>query len=120
MAGLSAALMLGRAGHDVVRLDRDSVFRKCNWEESLLDKREGIAHFFQAHVFWPRGRTLFKKRRRFRVTPASQYPGRNSAGRRGTDLRWRAPGFDRNGHCFKRRCASVPSGFVVACASLGC
>jgi 2-polyprenyl-6-methoxyphenol hydroxylase-like FAD-dependent oxidoreductase len=61
MAGLSAALMLGRAGHDVVRLDRDSVFRKCNWEESLFDKREGIAHFFQPQVFWPRGRALFKK-----------------------------------------------------------
>jgi 2-polyprenyl-6-methoxyphenol hydroxylase-like FAD-dependent oxidoreductase len=64
MAGLSAALMLGRAGHDIVLLDRDSVFRKCNWEESLLDKREGIAHFFQPHVFWPRGRTLFKRARR--------------------------------------------------------
>jgi 2-polyprenyl-6-methoxyphenol hydroxylase-like FAD-dependent oxidoreductase len=61
MAGLSAALVLGRAGHDVVLLDRDSVFRKCSWEESLLDKREGVAHFFQPHVFWPRGRTLFKE-----------------------------------------------------------
>jgi hypothetical protein len=132
MAGLSAALMLGRAGHEVVLLDRDSVFRKCNGEDSLLDKREGIAHFFQPHVFWPRGRTLFKKAfpdvyqslleaGAFELrTPASQYPGRNSAGRRGTDLRWRAPGFDRNGHCFKWRCASLPSGLVVACASLGC
>jgi hypothetical protein len=53
--------MLGRAGHDVVLLDRDSVFRKCNWEESLLDKREGIAHFFQKQVFWPRARALFKE-----------------------------------------------------------
>jgi glycine/D-amino acid oxidase-like deaminating enzyme len=55
MAGLSAALMLGRAGHEVVLSDRDSVFRK------LLDKREGIAHSFQPHVFRPRRRTLFKK-----------------------------------------------------------
>jgi 2-polyprenyl-6-methoxyphenol hydroxylase-like FAD-dependent oxidoreductase len=61
MAGLSATLALGRAGHEVVLLDRDSIFRECGWEESLLDKREGIAHFFQPHVFWPRGRALLKR-----------------------------------------------------------
>lgn len=61
MAGLSAALALGRSGHDVLLLDRDFVFHKRTWEEALLDKREGIAHFFQPHAFWPRGRTLFKR-----------------------------------------------------------
>ena len=61
MAGLSAALALERAGHEVVLLDRDLLFRKNTWEQALLDKRAGIAQFFQPHAFWPRGRTLFKK-----------------------------------------------------------
>lgn len=50
MAGLSAALMLGRAGHDVVLLDRDAVFRKRNWEESLLDKQGHRALFSTARI----------------------------------------------------------------------
>ena len=29
-------------------------FSARTWEQTLLDKGEGIAHFFQPHVFWPR------------------------------------------------------------------
>lgn len=52
MASLSAALALERAGHEVVLLDRDLLLRKNTWEQALLDKRAGIAQFFQPHAFW--------------------------------------------------------------------
>jgi hypothetical protein len=51
---------MGRAGHKVVVLDRDFIFRESNREEVLRGRRDGVAHFFQPHVFWPRGQTLFK------------------------------------------------------------
>ena len=60
MAGLSTALALGRSGHDVTLLERNGIFRECTWEECLRGPREGIAHFFQPHAFWPRGRLLLK------------------------------------------------------------
>lgn len=61
MAGLSAALALARAGHEITILERDSVFQDGGWEAALQKSRDGIAHFFQPHVFWPRGSLLLKR-----------------------------------------------------------
>jgi hypothetical protein len=61
MAGLSAALALARAGHEITLLERDSVFEDRGWEAALQRSRSGIAHFFQPHVFWPRGSLLLKR-----------------------------------------------------------
>jgi 2-polyprenyl-6-methoxyphenol hydroxylase-like FAD-dependent oxidoreductase len=61
MAGLSAALGLARAGHQITLLERDSVFQDCGSETALQRSRDGIAHFFQPHVFWPRGSLLLKR-----------------------------------------------------------
>jgi 2-polyprenyl-6-methoxyphenol hydroxylase-like FAD-dependent oxidoreductase len=61
MAGLSAALALGRAGHEIMLLERDTIFQGSGWEEVLTTRREGIPHFFQPHVFWPRGCLLLKR-----------------------------------------------------------
>jgi glycine/D-amino acid oxidase-like deaminating enzyme len=61
MAGLSAALALARAGHEITLLERDSVFQGGSCEAALQRSRDGITHFFQPHVFWPRGSLLFKR-----------------------------------------------------------
>ena len=55
MAGLSAALALARAGHEITLLERDSIFEQTSWKAILQSCREGIPHFFQPHIFWPRG-----------------------------------------------------------------
>jgi len=44
MAGLSAALALARAGHEITLLERDSVFEDRGWEAALQRSRSGIAH----------------------------------------------------------------------------
>jgi 2-polyprenyl-6-methoxyphenol hydroxylase-like FAD-dependent oxidoreductase len=61
MAGLSAALALARAGHEVTLLERDSIFQQTGWKAALQGSREGIPHFFQPHIFWPRGVLLLKR-----------------------------------------------------------
>lgn len=61
MAGLSAALALARAGHEVTLLERDSIFQPSGREAAMQVCREGIPHFFQPHVFWPRGVLLLKR-----------------------------------------------------------
>src|SRR5689334_17165343 len=61
MAGFSAALALARARHEVTLLERDSIFKRTGWEATLQSCREGIPHFFQPHVFWPRGVLLLKR-----------------------------------------------------------
>ena len=50
MAGLSAALGLARAGHQITLLERDSVFQDCGWETALQRSRDGIAHFLLSVV----------------------------------------------------------------------
>ena len=61
MAGLSAALALARAGHEITLLERDSIFEQTSWKAILQSCREGIPHFFQPHIFWPRGSLLLKR-----------------------------------------------------------
>jgi 2-polyprenyl-6-methoxyphenol hydroxylase-like FAD-dependent oxidoreductase len=61
MAGLGAALALARGGHEVTLLERDSIFQQTGWEAALQSCREGIPHFFQPHIFWPRGVLLLKR-----------------------------------------------------------
>ena len=61
MTGLSAALASARAGHKVTLLERDSIFQQTGWEAALQSCREGIPHFFQPHIFWPRGVLLLKR-----------------------------------------------------------
>jgi 2-polyprenyl-6-methoxyphenol hydroxylase-like FAD-dependent oxidoreductase len=56
MAGLCAALALGRAGHRIALVERDDVavgepLDAVGWD------RKGIPHFLQPHAFAPRGRT---------------------------------------------------------------
>jgi 2-polyprenyl-6-methoxyphenol hydroxylase-like FAD-dependent oxidoreductase len=54
-AGMSAALLLARDGHDVRLVDRDS-FVTTSVEDSVSWPRKGVAHFMQPHAFIPRGR----------------------------------------------------------------
>jgi 2-polyprenyl-6-methoxyphenol hydroxylase-like FAD-dependent oxidoreductase len=58
VAGLAAALALGRAGHDVVVLERDVVDPGGPPGSAFEVQRRGIPHYFQPHAFLPRGRKL--------------------------------------------------------------
>jgi 2-polyprenyl-6-methoxyphenol hydroxylase-like FAD-dependent oxidoreductase len=55
VAGLAAALALGRDGHHVTVVDRDDLGVGEPLEALHWDRR-GIAHFHQPHAFTPRGR----------------------------------------------------------------
>lgn len=55
VAGLAAALALGRAGHRVTLLERDPI--ELGDPQGSVDwSRRGIPHFLQAHAFTSRGR----------------------------------------------------------------
>jgi 2-polyprenyl-6-methoxyphenol hydroxylase-like FAD-dependent oxidoreductase len=56
VAGLAAALAVGRAGHTAVVLERDPVDAEDSPLAAFEADRKGIPHFFQPHAFLPRGR----------------------------------------------------------------
>ena len=58
VAGLAAALVLARAGHDAVVLERDLVHPDVSPDGAFDVARRGIPHYFQPHAFLPRGRRL--------------------------------------------------------------
>ena len=58
VAGLAAALALGRAGHRAVVLERDLVDPDVSPAGAFGIERRGIPHYFQPHSFLPRGRRL--------------------------------------------------------------
>jgi hypothetical protein len=58
VAGLAAALALGRAGHRAVVLERDLVDPDVSPDGAFGIERRGIPHYFQPHSFLPRGRRL--------------------------------------------------------------
>jgi len=60
MAGLAAALCLGRGNHSVLLLDRDPLHVSADPSEAFHWSRRGIAHFQQPHAFLPRGRRELK------------------------------------------------------------
>src|SRR6187200_712854 len=60
VAGLAAALAVGRAGHEAVVLERDAVDPEPSPEGAFAIERNGIPHFFQPHAFLPRGRRVLK------------------------------------------------------------
>jgi 2-polyprenyl-6-methoxyphenol hydroxylase-like FAD-dependent oxidoreductase len=61
VAGLSAGLVLARAGHEAVVLERDDVTPDVPAEQSFAADRKGIPHFFQPHAFLPRGRQVLRE-----------------------------------------------------------
>jgi 2-polyprenyl-6-methoxyphenol hydroxylase-like FAD-dependent oxidoreductase len=58
VAGLAAALALGRAGHEAVVLERDHIEPGGSPDSAFELERGGIPHYFQPHSFLPRGRRL--------------------------------------------------------------
>jgi len=58
VAGLAAALALGRAGQEVVVLERDVVDPEAPALAVFDIDRRGIPHYLQPHSFLPRGRRL--------------------------------------------------------------
>jgi 2-polyprenyl-6-methoxyphenol hydroxylase-like FAD-dependent oxidoreductase len=62
MAGLTAGLMLARAGHRVLLIERDEDMLDGGAERSLLAHRTGVPHFNQPHAFLPRGYALLRDR----------------------------------------------------------
>jgi 2-polyprenyl-6-methoxyphenol hydroxylase-like FAD-dependent oxidoreductase len=56
VAGLASALLLARAGHSVVVVERDPVEPSDSSQGAFEAPRKGIPHFQQPHAFLPRGR----------------------------------------------------------------
>jgi 2-polyprenyl-6-methoxyphenol hydroxylase-like FAD-dependent oxidoreductase len=61
IAGLAAALLMSRKGHDVVLIERDCVQGSDTASAAFLWDRRGIPHFRQPHSFLPRGRAELRK-----------------------------------------------------------
>ncbi len=89
-AGLSTALALARAGHQVVLLERDALDRTSP-EEAFGWSRPGVAHFVQPHAFLPRGR------REMRSRLPDVYASLLEVGAEELDLRPKLPGPSRAG-----------------------
>ena len=60
VAGLSSALLLARAGHSVLVLERDP-FPLGEVTTSPQWPRKGVPHFLQPHAFMPRGRQVLRE-----------------------------------------------------------
>ncbi len=61
VAGLAAALVVARAGHEAVVLERDPVDPEVSPGDAFGVVRRGIPHYFQPHAFLPRGRRLLSE-----------------------------------------------------------
>src|SRR5215203_3862638 len=58
VAGLAAALVVARAGHEAVVLERDLVSADGSPQGDFDIGRRGIPHYLRPHAFLPRGRRL--------------------------------------------------------------
>ena len=85
VAGLSCALLLARAGHSVLVLERDS-FPLGEATTSPEWPRKGIPHFLQPHAFMPCGRQVLRHRL------PDIYETLLDAGAQDVDMRRKLPG----------------------------
>src|SRR5689334_11767697 len=60
--GLTAALALGRAGHDVTLLERDGLPISADAEEAFLAERRGAPQVHQTHGFLARMQVVLRER----------------------------------------------------------
>lgn len=60
VAGLATALILARAGHRAILLERDPLDCDGGWQAAFNWPRAGIPHFHQPHAFQPRGRKVLR------------------------------------------------------------
>jgi glycine/D-amino acid oxidase-like deaminating enzyme len=58
IGGLSAALALARAGHEIALVERDPLVTNAGPHSAFQWTRNGIPHFQQPHAFLPRGRLI--------------------------------------------------------------
>jgi len=85
VAGLAAALLLARAGHEVTLVERDPLVSGSP-EDAFDWPRRGIPHFLQPHAFIPRGRAELRTRL------PDVYADLLAAGAWDVDLRPKLPG----------------------------
>ncbi len=85
MAGLSASLVLARAGHRVTLVERDELSAGAAGDSPAWP-RQGIPHFLQPHAFIPRGRAELR-----RALP-DVYAELLAAGAHDVDMRPKLPG----------------------------
>lgn len=60
-AGLSTALALARAGHNVTIVERDALPESRNWSAAFEWPRKGIPHFYQPHALLARGYRILRE-----------------------------------------------------------
>lgn len=85
VAGLSSALLLARAGHSVLVLERDP-FPLGEATTSPQWPRKGVPHFLQPHAFMPCGRRVLRDRL------PDVYETLLDAGAQDVDMRRKLPG----------------------------